>query len=261
MHASSRRTFGFCAALLCAFPIEARAQDDLAAIEVILGYSLVEPVLEGQAESFLLALSPLIGTEHETTGIERVVREEFAADRIRTYVVDAFLVGSLPEELAEGAELLRNGAIGRVSQLVAEYEPPETLEAFIQAMRATPPRADRVDLLSQFADAQQAASFYLLLDETLRKGAHRVASVVTEDDHSEYVELAPSARGEQLRRGRQFAVVSYLHRFRPVGDDLVTAATQDYLTHAGQWYVRIYSLALADAIQLAALRVAGRLSG
>ena len=104
---------------------------------------------------------------------------------------------------------------------------------------------------------QHAASFYLLLDERVREEAHRVAAIVTGGRSPQYRDLDPAVEREQLQRGRQFAVVSYLHRFGPVEDALVEAATADYGTPAGQRYVEAFSLAVAGSIQLAGLRVAG----
>lgn len=256
------RSSGVLATLLLAIPVNGTAQQDLEAIEVILDYSLVDNVLEGQAAAFLVALEEVLGVDvdFESATVERVVREEFAPDRMRTYIVEELQATSLPAELTEISGLLQDGAIGQVSDLVADYEPSESFEAFMRSLQTSPPREDRVDLLAELADAQQLAGLYLLLDETIREGAHRVASIITDGESPPYVELERSIEEEQLQRGRQFAVASYLHRFRPVDDSLVASATADYLTGPGQSYVERYSLALAEAIQLAALRVSGRLS-
>jgi hypothetical protein len=242
-------------------PVRTEAQEDLEAVEVILRYALVDDVLEGQRDAFLGALEQVLGpgVDLAATGVEQIVREEFDPMRLRGYVVEELRETSLPSELTEIAELIRSGAIGQVSDLVAGYEPPESFEAFLLALPASPPPEERLDLLARLADAQQAAGFYLLLDETVRAGAHRVAMLVTGGASPPYVALEPSVEAAQLQRGREFAVVSYLHRLRPVDDALVAAATADYRTEAGQAYVQKYSLALAEAIQLAALRVAGRL--
>jgi hypothetical protein len=219
-------------------------------------------VLEGQVDAFLTELQELLGADDVASGrVERIVREEFAPDRMRDRVAEELEARSLPAELEEAAALLRGGAIGRVSDLVARYDPPESFEAFVAALRTSPPSQERVQRLAEFADAQQAASLYLLLDETLRKGAHRVASVTTGGESPPYAELDPATVRERLERGRQFAVLSYLHRFRPVDAELLASATADYRTTRGRWFVETYSLALAESIQLAALRVAGRVGG
>mgnify|MGYP006278274311 FL=1 len=248
--------------LLFALPAEGGAQEDSEAIQELLDYSLVENVLDGRADAFLTELRELLGPDVDFASgrVERIVREEFASDRIRGYVAEQLKVNSLPAELEEAAALLRGGAIGRVSDLVARYDPPESFEAFVAGLRNSPPAQERVQLLAEFTDAQQAASLYLLLDETVRRGAHRVASVMTGGGSPPYAELDPAAVRERLQRGRQLAVLSYLHRFRPVEAELLASATADYRTSRGRWFVEAYSLALAESIQLAGLRVAGRLS-
>jgi hypothetical protein len=256
-----RAVFGLAvAALGLALPVDALAQqEDLEAIEVILGYSLVDDVLSEQADAFLGVLEQIAGGGVASPEIEQVVREEFDPTRLRGYVVEELRGTSLPSELTEIADLLRNGAIGQVSDLVVGYEPPESFQVFVITLETSPPPEERVEVLAQLADAQQASGFYLLLDETIREGAHRVLSVLTDGSSPPYAPLELSVEAEQLRRGRQFTIVSYLHRFGRVDDALVQAATMDYRTETGQRYVERYSLSLAEALQLAALRVAGRL--
>ena len=118
---------------------------------------------------------------------------------------------------------------------------------------------ERVALMRGLADAQQVAGVYLLLDETTREGAHRVASALTDGRSPPYLAVEAAFAEEELERGLQFAIVSSLHRFRPVGDELVASATAEYRTSPGQRYVESYSLALASSIRLAALRVLDRL--
>ncbi len=239
------------------------AQDDSVAIEVILESSFADDVLMGQAEAFLFALGQVTESAGEVVGgeAEAIVREEFAPDRLRGHVIDALRERARVEELVEASELFLNGPIGRVNGLVATYEPDESLDVFMRSLRSTPPRPERVDVLTELADAQQTAVFYLLLDETAREGAHRVASLITDGRSASYEELAPASREEQLRRGREFAVATYLHRLQPVDDSLAASAAEAYRSERGQWFVETYARALADALQLAALRVAGRLSG
>ncbi len=256
-----RWVVGLWLAPLFTIPVGALAQDELAAIELILEYSLVDNVLEGQATAFLVALEQVVGSEVdlESAGVERVVGEEFALDRMRKDVVDLLRESSVPVVLEEVSELLSTSSIAQVSDLLADYEPPETLEAFVQTLQAKPPPRERVALLAGLAEAQQAAGFYLLLDETTREGAHELAAVLTEDRSPPYDALEDSVAEEQLERGHQFAVVSFLHRYRPVEDTLIASATSDYRTRQGQWYVENYSLALAGSIRRAALRVVERL--
>lgn len=244
-------------------PEDSGAQDDSVAIDVILESSFVDDVLMGQADAFLFALGQVTESAGEVVGgeAEAVVREEFAPDRLRGHVIDALRERARVEELVEASELFLDGPIGRVNGLVATYEPDESLEAFMRSLRSTPPRPERVEVLTELADAQQTAVFYLLLDETAREGAHRVASLITDGRSASYEELAPAGREEQLRRGREFAVATYLHRLEPVDDALAASAAEAYRSERGQWFVETYARALADALQLAALRVAGRLSG
>ena len=119
-----RTVFGLAvAALVLASPMGVAAQEDVEAIEVILGYSLVDDVLAEQADAFLGVLAQVAGGGAASPEIEQVVREEFDPARLRGYVVEELRETSSPPELREISELLRNGAIGQVSDLVVGYEP------------------------------------------------------------------------------------------------------------------------------------------
>lgn len=239
---------------------EVGAQDDVAAIESILEYSLVENVLSGQSSAFLMAVSDVVGStvDLEARGVPTIVAEEFAPERMREDVVSALLRSALPVVVGEVSEMLRSGAIGQVSDLLADYEPPESLETFMEALQDEAPPRERVALIAGLAEAQQVAGVYLLLDERARESAHAVAAVLT-NGAPEFEPLEESVEAEQLQRGFQFAVVSSLQRYRPVSDELVASATAEYESAPGQWYVENYSLALAESIRLAALRVVERL--
>ncbi|MEM7415664.1 MAG: hypothetical protein AAF389_09235 [Gemmatimonadota bacterium] len=258
-----KRTVGIAlgiATVMAATAGDVAGQDDGAAIEAILDYSLVDNILGGQSAAFLMALSEVVGpsVDLEAAGVATVVAEEFAPERMRDDVVGAMLQSALPVVVGEVSEMLRDGAIGQVSSLLAEYEPPESLEAFVDGLQREGPPRERVELIASLADAQQAAGFYLLLDERARESAHEVAAALTGGGSPEYEPLDEAVEMEQLQRGFQFAIVSFLHRYRPVDDELVASATAEYETAPGQWYVENYSLALAESIRLAALRVVER---
>lgn len=242
-------------------PLGAQAPADMEALEAILEYSLVDNILSGQAMAFSNAVRGVVGTseDRDLDELDRFVSEEFAPDRMRADVISAMYEASLPIVLEELSRLLTVGAIGQVRDIVDAYDPPETLEAYVQTLQAQPPPEERVVLMAALADAQQAAGFYLLLDESAREGAHQVARALTHGQAAAYEPLAEAVIQSQLQRGFQFAVVSFLHRYRPVEDELVAGATADYQTAAGQWYVENYSLALAESIRLAAMRVRDRL--
>ena len=246
---------------LLAASAAAQSDEDVQAVEAILEYSLVDNVLSGQAEAFMGAVASVVGSDAEldSVGLEQIVNEEFSSARMREDVVNTLIASSLPVVLGEVSELLSNGSIRQVSDLLADYEPPETLEEYVQALQVETPPQERIELIAGLADANQAAGFYLLLDETAREAAHDVASVVTDGDAPAFTELDEAVAQQQLQRGFQFAVVSFLHRYRPVGDELIAAATEEYRSSAGQWYVENYSLALAESIRLAALRVLERI--
>lgn len=263
-HSRSRPTLvlALWALPIATVPGRTLAQERSEALDVLLEYALADDVLGGQAASFLQAIDEVGGgrIDPNSTGIAALVLEEFAAERLHAYAIEALDQALSTPELEAITTLLEEGAIGELSDMVADFEPEESLEAFARTLATAPPPQDRVELLTRFADAQHAAALYLLVDERVREAAHRVASIATGGQTPPYRNLDPLVERDQLQRGRQFAVLSYLHRLRPAGDALVASATAAYLTSYGQLYVESLSLAMAEAIQLAGLRVAGRLS-
>lgn len=250
----------FALALLSA-PIAAQTESAAATLDLILEYSLVENILGGQSEAFILAVQQAGGstTDARLDELTRVVSEEFASNRMRQDVVSSMYEASLPVILESLSVLLTTGSIAEVTDITGNYEPPESLEEYLSTFEGNPPPEARVALIAALADAQEAAGFYLLLDEAAREGAHEVASAMTEGASPGFEPLEESVIQDQLQRGFQFAVLSFLHRYRPVEDSLVASATAEYQTEAGQWYVVNYSTALAESIRLAASRVADRL--
>ncbi len=240
---------------------EGTTEDKLTAIEVILDVSLVDNVLQGQGPAFLLALDRIESADidFDSAGLRQIVADEFASERMRRDVVWALQTSAKTPMLEDIAVLMSEGSIGQLSEVLADYEPPESFDVYMRSLDASPAPRQRIELLAELADAQHAASLYLLLDESIREEAHRVAAFMTDGESPPYTELADSVTQRELNKGRQFAIAASLHRFRPVGDTLVAAAAADYRTEAGQEYVRTFSMALAESIQRATRRVIQRL--
>jgi hypothetical protein len=228
------------------------------AVERLVEQSAIDPILAARAGAFSRQVALLAGdlTDAELERLVPAVQEAFAPERLRADVV-AFLESEAPdsETVSEVLRFVEEGASAEMRRIADGYEPPLDLQEYTRSLLASPPDRDRVDLVVEWTETQGAGDFFVLLDEALRQAAFEVWGALRPD--------APRftpARGQELQArlldSFNASVVSFLRSYETVPDSVLAAATEEYASPEGQWYVEAYSLGVAQAMRAAGRRVA-----
>lgn len=231
-------------------------------IERLLEHSRIETIVAGRAGAFTRQVALLAEdlTDPELERLVPAVQEAFAPDRLRADARSFVASEATDEEtVAEVLRMLESGANADMRRIVDAYESPLELQEYMRSLLATPPDRDRVDVVVEWTETQGAGDFYVLLDEALRQAAFEVWAVFRPDAPR----FQPAEGAElQARLVDSFnaSVVSFLRAYEPVPDSLLVAATEEFASPAGQWYVEAYALGVAAAIRAAGRRVATTLS-
>lgn len=230
-------------------------------IDVILQYSMIDNVVQGQGAAVMAQLREgLPGHDEETIGeLEALVLEEYSVDLLRADVRQFMLDQSLPVILDDLVGWLGTGAQAEIREIEDSYEPPESLQEYAQGLASNPPPEARILLVAEWARVQGAGDFYVLLQEAARQAAQEMARLVDPASPA-YTPLTEELYLQQVQQGFQFALVSFLHRFRPASDELIRTAITEYERESGQWYAEAYSFGVAEAIRSAGRRVQARLN-
>ena len=253
------------ATVLClsVLPRTGLAQDDFEGdVHALLEFAKMEAVVSSLSEAFTTQVSPLTGAlaTDDLVQLEAVVAEEFSFEKVHEDVVKFLMDSGDPETVSELLRWLPSGATGELAQVQEEYEPAQSLEEYALGLQTSPPAQTRVMVIAEWASVQGAADFYVLLEESQRAAAHEVASALVPDapafEWSSEAELE-----ERLQGAFNVSLVSFLQRLEPASDDLIRAATEEYASDSGQWFVEQYTLSLISAIEQAGARVSSRVSG
>lgn len=232
------------------------------AVERLVDHSAIETILSARAGAFSRQVALLAEdlTDAELERLVPAVQESFAPERLRADVV-SFIQSEAPdaETVDEVLRFVEQGASAEMQRIADGYEPPLDLQEYTRSLLASPPDRDRVDLVVEWTETQGAGDFFVLLDEALREAAFEAWRALRPD--------APSfepATGQELQArlidSFNASVVSFLRAYETVPDNVLAAATAEYASPAGQWYVEAYSLGIAQAMRAAGRRVAGALA-
>ncbi len=226
-------------------------------IDRLLAHSALESIVSGRAGAFTRQVALLAGdlSDAELERLVTAVRGAFAPEALRESVA-SFLMEEAPnpETVSQVLGWIDEGANAEVQRVVGDYDPPLTLQEYAQSLVDTPPDANRIRLVVEWAQARGTGDFFVLLEEALSEAAHSVWA----EFRSEAATFTP-ARGPELesRLTDSFnaSVVSFLRSHETVTDGVLRAATDEYKTDAGQWYAQAYSFSVARAIRAAGQRV------
>lgn len=230
-------------------------------VERLLSHSRIESIVSNRAGPFTRRVALMAGdlTDPELERLVPAVRSAFAPDSLRRDVarhLTAEAPGDGTVERILGWH--ESGAIAELHRQAEAYEPPLSLLDYARSLATTPPDEERVELTVAWTRAQQAAEFYVLMEQALAEAAHTVR-VELRPDAPAFTPLAGAALQASLEENFRAAVVSFLHRYEGVPLDTLRAALAEYESEAGQWYAETYSLAVAEAIRAAGLRAAAHL--
>lgn len=229
-------------------------------VERLLQHSRVSSIVTARARAFTRQVASTAGdlTDPELERLVPAATAAFDPDVLRRDVAGFIESEATDARLDEVLTWLDAGANAELAEITDDYEPPLTIDAYARSLLEEPPPDERVRLVVAWAEAQGAASFYVLLDEALNEAAQEVVRFFRPETPP-FEPLEGDALQARLDDSFNAAVVSFLHRLEPVPDDVLRRATAEYATEAGQWYVVTYSLAVAEAMRAAGARTVARL--
>jgi hypothetical protein len=227
-------------------------------IDRLLEHSRVSSIVDARAGAFTRQVAYLAGdlTDAELERLVPAVQEAFAPDALRRDVA-AYLQENAPDDGTLDTILARleGGALAELEAIRDGYEPVGSLEDYVRARMDDPPEEARVELVAAWAETQGAGEFFVLMEEALTESAYRVWAAFRPTAPA-YEPLPGPELNARLNDSFNASVIGFLRDLEPVPDSVLVAATEEYASDAGQWYVRTYSLAVASAIRAAGERVA-----
>lgn len=241
-------------------PAAAQAPGMEAQVLELLTYSelgnLVGPVAAALPDEVLPMAGP-VSAEREAL-LRQAIREEFSVEAVRADVVGALIEAGDPATVAELLEWLPAGATAELDRVQESYEPPLTLEEYAGSLEDDPPSQDRILTVAEWARTMQADAFYVAIQLAQVEAVHTIAATLN-DQVPAFTPLTDEQMQQALQTFRNIAVLEFLWSLEPADDQLISRATAEYASPSGQWFVTSYSLAVEEAIDRAAARVADRM--
>lgn len=219
-------------------------------------------LLHTEAPSFVAAVEDAFGQHFVRLSTNLSTLQEVDAAASEAFA-DSLVYRDIAEFLASEADpavlrtvlgWLGSGAAAEIRTITDSTELGQSFDDFLESLRESPPDPARLELVDRWARARRAGEFVLLLDEAQREAAHTVASAL-DPGAPPFEPISDDEFGRAYSQTRAYAVASFLHRFQPVPDDVLEAATKEYESESGQWFVEAYSLALAHAVREASHRL------
>lgn len=227
----------------------------LATSEIRAVLRSIAPSVEQQA----LALAASAGGTVPGT-VTGAVRAGFGEDVLYVIMRDRLASYGTEREFLDVLAWAETGPIAEVRELADSALPVEALEGFARALEVDPPPEARTALILRLAEEQMTADFYVIIEEAVREAAHIVAGAAAEGVPG-FEPMSEERAALALQNAFALGALSYLQRYRPVSDSLLSQAVLRYGSAEGQWYVNSYALALMETILQAADRVAASLGG
>lgn len=236
--------------------LPAQAQEVDPSTTRLLEYSEVRSILGGFHDG--------IGGTLASRGIEltpeqdEVLSEALSVETLLPIMRHQFERLGDSEIRAAAAALVRDGALAQVESAVDAQPPSTTIEEYLAELEREPPPQARVRLVSDVIMAQAAGAFYVLLEERTREAAHRIVQAL-ETSSEPFEPISEEEWVARAEQGHLQALVSFLHRYENVPDDLMRSSLDEWNSDPGSWFVEAYSRALGETLLAAADTVANTL--
>lgn len=230
-------------------------------VDRLLEHARVSSIVDARAGAFSRQVAYLAGdlTDDELERLVPAVQEAFAPAALRSDIA-AYMEANAPDDGSLDTILaaLDGGASAELAAIRDAHEPSGSLEDYVRASMDNPPEEERVELVAGWAEAQGAGEFFVLMEEALSESAYRVWAEFRPDAPA-YAPLPAPELNARLNDSFNASVIGFLRDLEPVPDSVLVAATEEYASEGGQWYVRTYSLAVASAMRAAGERTVAAL--
>lgn len=226
-------------------------------IDLLLDHFDIESIVIPRGRAFTRQVALMIGNpnDEELERLVSAVEVGFDAERMRQDVAALMLKEAPGGYVEQVADWVDGGASADVDQQASAYQPNATLEEWLDTYTDEPPSEERIRLVARWSEARQEGTFFLLLEQALDEAAHTVWQAIRPNAR-DFDSLSGNALFARLNQSSAAAVLTALHAHEPISDDLLLKSTLEYESEAGQWYVEIYQIAVAQALRAAGLRVA-----
>lgn len=229
-------------------------------VDTLLTTSNIRDVLSNIADAVEAQVDEMAPelAEEERERIEEAVEEHFDEDVLYESVARSVAEEADRSTLAALMGWMTSGPVAEARRIADEYDPPLSLEEYASRLEREWPPQDRIELMVRLAEAQRAAPFYLIISETLRGAAHTLVQAV-QPQIPPFRATPPDEARQAVQAYHGQSVLSFLHRFQPVSDELLATVAERYESDEGQWYVDAYTRAVGDAVLSAAERASAEL--
>ena len=229
-------------------------------IDRALEISQIEGLLAARGSGFTRQVAQLIGdpTDDELERLVDAVTSSFEYDSlyndVRSFLIDEAPDGYVPTLLS----WLEGGAAAQLRGIAEDYDPPLTLEEYMSEFTLEPPSVGRITLVRDLAEARADGDLFVLVQEALREAAYGTWSALRADAMT-FEALGTDELQLSLRNSMAASVMSLLHGYQTVPNDLILGAAAEWRSPSGEWYASTYGLAVAEAIRTAGERVVASL--
>jgi hypothetical protein len=232
------------------------------AVERLLEASEVSSVLDQRARVFTRQVAVLTAdlSDQELERLVPAVQAGFAPELLRRDVAEFIEAEAEEGRIEEVLSWMEGGASAEARRIVSEYDPPLSLQDWLNEYTDEPPSRQRVRLIARWTDARGTGDFFVLLDEALSEAAFAVQGVLRPGSPPFTPMREAELRG-RLERSFNASVLTTLHESETVPDSVVREATAEFESEAGRWYVLTWQLAVAEAVRSAGQRVVATLGG
>lgn len=222
-------------------------------VDSLLAVPSVASVIDDLDARFIghfLMLVPDLSTEDQEV-LADAVGSAFGASAVRDDVANAMADRASAELLSTLLEMRRTGAQAEMMRIAEEYEPTRSLSDFVAGVGA--PERGRLQLMATLAQAQGASDFELILDEAVRRVAHRLVNSFG-GGLGPFEPMSDDVFDAAYRERTLSVALESLYRLETVSDDLVQSVIDEYQSEAARWYVDAYASAILAAVQAAGRR-------
>lgn len=221
-----------------------------------------EVLTTSKAAQFLGAVATqmveLITTTHpakDTAVVNGAIRTHFATDSLLAHVVRHMKAEAEPVSFSTLRQWLLADSIRTLELKGDTAADKESLEQYAIRVSSNMPPVDRLQLVVQFVEAQQAGEFYVRFVQALRSGAAEIGKAAASRE-AIAGQLTAAEAEQTYDQFMRITIVSFLQRMEPLSNSEVRRLVSAYESPAGQWYVEAYIAAVASAIRQAAAAAA-----
>lgn len=222
----------------------------------ILEVTKVKTVLASSSTQFLYVFEQAQPEVSVPDDLRARAAVHFADSTLYRYVLEAMHERADGEMLLALNEWLFSDWAVEARAIVDAYEPEESLQMFAAGLQADPPRTERARLVARLVRANLPGRFYIGLQKAQRDAVRAAGQALGIEAAAALPEPSDEDKGQSAEDYDLMTFMSFLQRYAPLTDAQLEKQVSALESESGQWYVRVYSESVADAIRRAGAELA-----